>query len=214
MTNSSSVVADLQSKWHTLHDLDRARAVYAIHLAGMSLRALAKALNCSPSLLRHLLAALQAPVLDRALARAGQISTRELARRARAAGIRRTAMRQEVLDIERERAARAGSRATCDWLAAENIPGSYGEQIVEEARRQLAIAEESGKLPRGAAPPDTPISEIIQRCKPAPLKDDSITSSAWYAHWLARWAFYAFPDVQVRLPALDLALEEQFKWYR
>src|ERR1035441_7729018 len=111
MTISSSSVAELQAKWHTLHDLDRARAVYAIHLAGASLRTLAKALNCSPSLLRHLLVALQAPVSDRALARAGQISTRELARRAKIAGIRRVAMRQEVLEIERERAARTGSRA-------------------------------------------------------------------------------------------------------
>ena len=48
-------VVELQSQWHNLADLDRARAIYAIHRAGTSLRALAKALNCSESLLRHLL---------------------------------------------------------------------------------------------------------------------------------------------------------------
>src|ERR1039458_8694604 len=99
MTISSSAVADLQGKWHTLHDLDRARAVYAIHQAGVSLRELAKALNCSPSLLGHLLAALQASALDRTLAREGKISTRELARRARATGIRRAARHREALEL-------------------------------------------------------------------------------------------------------------------
>ncbi len=167
MTISSPAVADLQGKWHTLNDLDRARAVFNIHHAGITLRALGKALNCSPALLGHLLAALQAPASDRLLAREGEISTRELARLAKAAGIRRAAVRQQALELDRERAALAGSRAISDWLVAENIPGSDGEQIVEEARRKLAIAEVTGKLPPGAAPPDMPTSEIIRRCRPA-----------------------------------------------
>jgi lambda repressor-like predicted transcriptional regulator len=45
MSNPSSAAAGLQSQWHTLHDLDRARAVNAIHQAGTSLRELAKTLN-------------------------------------------------------------------------------------------------------------------------------------------------------------------------
>ena len=207
MTISSSAVADLQGKWHTLHDLDRARAVYMIHQTGVSLRELAKALNCSPSLLGYLLVALQAPATDRALARDGRISTRELTRRARTTGIRRATRHREALELDRERAALVGRQAILNWLAAENIFSSYGEQIVEEARWSLAIAEQTGKLPRGAAPPDMLTTDIIQRCRPAEPKRDSISFVAWYAYWLALWAFFAFPDAQVRLPALDLALE-------
>ncbi len=202
-----SAVADLQGKWHTLPDLDRARAVYNIHQAGVSLRALAKDLNCSPSLLRHLLVALQAPATDRALARDGRISTRELARRARATGIRRAARHQEALELDRERAALVGRQAIFDWLAAENIFSSYGEQIIDEARWKLAIAERDHARPRGAAPPDMPITDIIQRCRPAQPKTDAISFVAWYAYWLTLWAFYAMPDTLVRLPALDLALK-------
>src|ERR1035438_7576279 len=51
MTDTGSAIADLQSHWHALCDLDRARAVQSIHQDGMSLRALAPQLNCSPSLL-------------------------------------------------------------------------------------------------------------------------------------------------------------------
>jgi len=100
MSNPSFAVADLQSKWHTLHDLDRACAVHAIHQAGTSLRELAKALNCSDSLLRHLLAALQATPADRLLLRQRKISTNELVRRSEAAGIRRTAMLREAQEFE------------------------------------------------------------------------------------------------------------------
>jgi hypothetical protein len=73
------------------------------------------------------------------------------------------------------------------------------------------MAEQAHKLPRGAAPPDMRITDIIQRCRPAEPKTDSISFVAWYAYWLALWAFYAMPDIQVRLPALDLALERLCK---
>ena len=69
------------------------------------------------------------------------------------------------------------------------------------------MAEQTRKLPRDAAPPDMLTTDIIQRCRPAEPKTDSISFVAWYAYWLALWAFYAMLDVQVRLPALDLALE-------
>jgi hypothetical protein len=98
-------------------------------------------------LLRHLFAALQAPPADRFLARQGKISTNELVRRSKAAGIRRSSMHREAREFERTQAARQGCRTICDWLAAEQISGPYGEQIVDEARRQLAIAEQAGKLP-------------------------------------------------------------------
>jgi hypothetical protein len=183
-----------------------------IHQSGTSLRELTKALNCSPSLLGYLLVALQAPASDRALAHDGRISTRELARRARAMGIRRATRHREALELDRERASLVGCRAICAWLAEENIFRSYGEQIVDEARWSLAMAERDSKLPRGAAPPDMLTTDIIQRCRPAQPNTDAASFVAWYACWLALWAFYAFPDPLVRLPAFDLTLERLGKW--
>jgi hypothetical protein len=211
MPTISSAVADLQSQWHSLHDLDRASAVFAIHRTGTSLRELAKALNCSDSLLRRLLCALQALPEDRYLARKGKISTNELVRRSKAAGIRRSSMHREAREFERAQAARQGCRTICDWLAAEQVSGPYGEQIVEEARRLFAQAEQDGKFPPGTAPADMPIAQIIKQCRPAELTNDSITFIAWYARWLARWTFYAMTDSWVRDTALELALSEQFK---
>jgi transposase-like protein len=211
MSTTSSAVADLQSQWHTLPDLDRAKAVLAIKQSGISTRQIAQHLDCSDSLLRHLLAALQAPPADRLLLRQGKISTNELVRRSEAAGIRRTAMHRESREFERTQASRQGCEMICDWLAAEQMSGPYGEQIVDEARRQLAIAGMTGKFPKDAAPTDMPTAEIIKRCRPAELKTDAVSFIAWLARWLARWAYYAFTDSWVRDTALDLALDIQIR---
>jgi hypothetical protein len=72
MTDRSATVADLRSRWHTLCDLDRARAAQSIHQAGESLAELAPQLNCFRSLLSYLIRAALAPVEDREFARLGQ----------------------------------------------------------------------------------------------------------------------------------------------
>ena len=211
MSTTSSAVADLQSQWHTLPDLDRAKAVLAIKQSGISTRQIAQHLDCSDSLLRHLLAALQAPPADRLLLRQGKISTNELVRRSKAAGIRRTAMHRKTREFERTQASRRACKKICDWLAAEQMSGPYGEQIVNGARHLFAKAEQDGKFPKDAAPTDMPTAEIIKRCRPAELKTDAISFVARHAWWLARWAYYAFTDTSVRDTALDLALDEQFR---
>jgi lambda repressor-like predicted transcriptional regulator len=210
-TVSSFTISDLQSQWYALHDLDRAKAVLATHQNGTSFRELAKALNCSESLLRHLLAVLQAPPADQLLARQYMISTNELARRARAAGMRRSSIHREALELERAHAASQGCKTICNWLTEEEISKPYGEQIVDEARHLFAQAEQTGKFPPGAAPADMPTAEIIQRCQPVELKNDSATFIAWYAWWLALWTFHAFTDSWVRDTALELALEKQWE---
>jgi transposase-like protein len=211
MPTTSSAVANLQSQWHSLHDLDRAKAVFAINQSGISIREIARHLNCSEPLLRHLIAALQAPPADRFLARQGEISTNELVRRSKAAEIRRSSTHREAREFERIRASRQGCKTICGWLADEQVSGPYGEQIVDEARRQLANAEQDGKFPSGAAPTDMPTAEIIQRCRPAELKNGSTSFIARHAWWLARWSFYVLTDPWVRDQALELALNEQFK---
>ena len=107
--DTASAVADLKQKWPTLHDVDRARAVHAIHQAGTSLRQLAKELNCSPTHVRNLNQAAQAPQLHHDLARQGQISTRGLVRRSKAVATLRARKDHETL--ERERALRPESLA-------------------------------------------------------------------------------------------------------
>ena len=209
MNDLPASISDLQSQWQTLSDLERGRAIQAIHLAGASFRQLAKALGRSLTLIRHLCQAAQAPAGDQYLARQGKISTNELVRRARAAGIRGDARRREAIELERTKAARAACRKICDWLSSEKIPGSYGEQIVAEARRQIAFTELKKKLPTHPAPLGMPVDQIIQRCKPPESSVDEFTSTAWFGTWLALWTFYAFNDSGVRDAAINLALEQQ-----
>ncbi|MFZ1085603.1 MAG: hypothetical protein WAN35_11620 [Terracidiphilus sp.] len=211
MSTISSAVVDLQSQWHSLHDLDRAAAVLALTKSGISARNLADRLHLSESLLRHLLCALQALPEDRARARRGEISTNELVRRSKAAGTRRTSPHREAREFERARVALQKCQTICDWLAAENMSGPDGEQIVDEARRLFAKAGQDGRFPPGAAPADMPTEQIIQRCRPAELKDDSVSFIARYAYWLALWTYYSMTDVNVRDQALALALEKQFR---
>ena len=210
MKDNSSAISALQTRWESLHDLDRAQAVRAIRLSGTSLNKLATALGCSPSLLRHLLDALDAPKADQLLARNGKLTTNQLVRSAKAAKAAQKAKEGEALALKRAQASIRGCKEICDWLTRESLPGSYGEQIICEAQRELANAEQNGKLPPGAAPAAMPVTEIIQRCRPAELKTDAILPIAWFAHWLALWAFYLMPDSSVRYRAFESALEKQF----
>lgn len=105
MADTNFAIADLQSRWHTLNDLDRAQAIKVIHQSGVSLRKLASFLNCSPPLLTYLLQVGQAPIEDQVLARQGALSTRALWRAAKALGTRRIALHPEEIAFERERAA-------------------------------------------------------------------------------------------------------------
>jgi hypothetical protein len=120
-----------------------------------------------------------------------------------------------------------GSKLICEWLEERNLCGSYGEQIIEEARTKMMLAEMAGKLPN-VDPPNNPAEPtvIIERCKPQepldskpqePLDskpqeplDDTPTFIAWYAKWLARWVVFAITDPDARDQALDLALQTQY----
>jgi hypothetical protein len=43
-----------------------------------------------------------------------------------------------------------------------------------------------------------------------PIPDDPSVVN-WYALWLYRWTFFAFPDSAVRDEALDIALQKRWK---
>ena len=148
MKNTLSI-AQLQEDWHRLSDLERARAVQAIiSRSGLSIRKIAAQLQLSESLLRHLLQALQAPSSDRDLARQGKISTNELVRRAKAAGLHRSPdNNSEARELERVQETREAADLICDWLAERGQQGSYGKQILKEVRHEFAFREQDGSLP-------------------------------------------------------------------
>lgn len=126
MKNISTTIADLQAQWHTLTDLDRAKAVCNIWWSGTPIHEIASHLNCSETLLRHLLTALQAPLADRELAQRGMISTNELVRRSRTSGARRAARHREAQEFERtqealHRCVERGPRSTFDEAFEDKI---------------------------------------------------------------------------------------------
>jgi len=208
MTDTRSAVADLRSRWQTLCDIKRARAVQSLRQDGMTLRALAPQLNCSPSLLSHLLRAGQARVEDRELARCGAISTRELVRRAGSSGIRNASTQHEGVAFDRERAATQARRAITRWLDEEKIAIVDRDRVIEQARLQLVNADRSAVGPMGADLPDIPIEEVIRLFRPAHLDGDQDRSAAWFAQWLAHWTLYGILDDGVRARALELACNE------
>ena len=205
-------IAEVQADWAKLCDLDRAKAIKSIIRSGMSIRQIATHLNCSDSLLRHLLSALDAPIEDRVLARQGKISTNDLVRRAKAAGLKRKARHREEVALERERSARHGANQISNWLAEHSLQGGRGEHVIEDVRWEYACREFDGSLPQFAASVETGLNELIGRCKPTRPMDDNADFLNWFHEWLCRWTFFAFPDPYVRDSALDIALERE--WHR
>ena len=209
MIDVSRAVADLQSRWHTLCDLDRARAVLSIYQTGMSLRELAPKLNCSPSLLSHLLRALEAAAEDRELARSGEISTRELVRRVRSSGTRATSsMQGEAIAFDHECAAVQASQAIARWFDEENVASTDRDNIVEQACLLLVTADmpEIGSVESYL--PDIPLGEVIRLFRPARLSIDGDSATALLSEWLALWTLHGILDDWVRARALELARKE------
>ena len=184
MIDTGAGVAELQSRWRSLCDLDRARAVQSIHQAGMSLQELAPHLNCSPSLLSYLLRALQAPAKDRELARLGDITTRELVRRARSSGTRPNSIQRESLAFDRECVAVQAGHAIKVWLDEQSIPSADQEQIMDQASSLTASVKRVDLGSLGASLPDIPLVEIIRLFRPADLGTNDDHSIAWFAQWL------------------------------
>ena len=198
MTNT---IAQLQSDWFGFSDLDRAGAVLTIHQSGISIRKIADLLHLSESLLRHLLQALKAQPGDQNLARQGKISTNELVRRARAFLCPAKLHQTPIIDREIRRA----TDYICDWLVQTKLNGPAREAIVKEVQRKFLLMKEAGRHPSAVVPPGTTVSKIIGCTKPPAFADDDIDIVAWFAQWLRRWSFFAFPDEEIRDSALDLA---------
>lgn len=207
MISPIPAITDLHIQWHILLDLDRAEAVSTIHQAGVSLRSLAKALNCSDGLLRHLLHALQASPEDLALARLGNISTWELARRsvANRKGLGLTPPEASASEIE-ESSIRWHNTVR-NWFREQSLSDPYALQVAKEAHCLLLNAEQAGRLPRGRVPSCLPTNEIIRRWHPADQMPRNADFVSWFGRWLAIWSYNAIPDSCVRKRVFQLLTE-------
>jgi lambda repressor-like predicted transcriptional regulator len=203
MTIAPPLVADLQSRWYSLHDLDRAQAVKSIHQSGVSLRALSSFLNCSPSLLTHLLQAIQSPPEDCVLARRGLISTRALVRRVRTTGARHTALHREEIAYERELAAHRFSLGIGRWLDEEGVESVDRERVVEEA----ALLSSPGVVKGALQLNDMATCPQVDGRSSWPTEPDrdDIDPVAHLARRLVLWAFQGISDAQVRDRTFELA---------
>jgi hypothetical protein len=208
MTDTSFAIADLQSRWHTFNDLDRAQAIKSIYQSGMSFRKLASILNCSPSLLTHLLQAGQAPLEDRVLARRGELSTRALVRRARAKGTHRTALHREAIAFEREQTAIQDSRAILNWLAEQDVTDADQKQFIERARQYLFQEEGTWPISPVAMSACKLADKTFRMRRPAQSNLAEIGLFAGFARQLADWALGGITDLQIRQRAFELARDE------
>jgi hypothetical protein len=204
--SADQAIEKLAHDWKQLSDIDRALSLGRIKRSGLSNRKIATMLGRNESVIRRLLLLLPAPAADLIAARAGQISTNELLRRAQA-HIQRQAVRQQA-DRQRERQRRTAeaARLISNWLNKTGLNGPACEAIVNEVRWGFAMREAAGALP-APAKVNLPLEEIIRRSKPA--EDPDIDIVAWYAEWLRQWSFYGLSNPDIRDQALDLALAEQ-----
>ena len=174
----------------------------------MSLRALGPQLNCSPSLLSCLLRAAQAPAKDRERARCGEISTRELARRAGTSQTRSTSTPYEAIAFECERAAVRASQAITRWLDEERVSSTDRKHVIGKACLLLLKADKSAVGSLVGDLPDIPLVEVIRLFRPAHLEADGDRPVASLAEWLALWILHGVLDDRVRSRALELARSE------
>lgn len=205
MNDPYAAIAELRANWARLHDLDRADAIFSMHQSGVKLRHLARELNCSEGLLRHLLKAREASAEDRYFARQNLISTRELARRAGRARRPLQLQSNEAAEFERARAALDISKEICEWLVREQIDAEAKKEIVRWARKFLESAERDGTVPRRLPPVGTTTADMILECRPPLPIPDGPEAISWYGRWLSGWLANRASDRQMRDSALRLA---------
>ena len=217
MSDLHHAVTELKKAWSDLDDMDRAVRITQILDAGVGRRALARAVGCSEGLIRQLRIAADATNDEKQQARRGELSTRQLIEKVLARRKEQEAIDRSNLKSEHQLAAQQAATTIVNWLLAE-LP-SAAEQVLDEANRLLADAERAGKLPTKRAPDGMPVADIIAHLRPKNLLDDkpgdiyvADIPLGRYGTWLCHWAFFAFPQPELRHEALRLAkshLEKQ-----
>ena len=210
----AEAISQLQARWHTLSDFERARAIRPIIRAGLSRRNLASALGTSEATIRQLLLVLEADPADQALFRQDKISRNELIHRAKKLQMERDARQKQSEQQLREAEAIDGCRTILNWLAADDSRCGDAFRIIEDVRWRLDDAERGNALPRERAPKGMSVDEIIRRCQPDPNAYEY--SLTFHSVWMFLWTFFLMPDRWVQWTALDQALERvsRSNWMR
>jgi len=198
-------IDNLKQNWDQLSGVDRAHAVCTINQSGMSIRGIARRLQCGESSLRRLLKALDAPAADLAAARKGKISTNKLVRRAKAAAEEREKKNAEMRELKRKRKILDVSKTICQWLQQEHLGGSRGEAVALEARSMLISDYAAGKLPDADPKVKHPAPEWIEKCRPKTPVPQDVGYIGWYALWLAQWSYCFCRDAQIAIDAVAIA---------
>lgn len=214
MSNICPAITELQARWSSLTDLDRAKALLPLVQAGVSRRFLATTLNCSESSLRHLLQGLQADPEDQQLFRSGSISRNELVRRSRGSRAHREVRSRERAEQARSDSVATGCRTILNWLAQDESRASNAERIVEDARFRLIWSLPGSETKASQPAPNARIDELIASCRPDPHPDELDVS--WNVRWLLTWLSHLIPDAGIRLDAVDQALNRVYSrhWAR
>jgi hypothetical protein len=184
-------VADLQCGWQTLPDVDKGEKIAVILKHGTSGRTLASALKCDEKQVRNFAKIASTTDRDKAQAREGAISTRELVRRANMREQRHAVAAIKRAKANREKRALSACENVLSWFIVERLGPADAEQIVDRTREHLVACEMEGSLPKMVVPAGMSMEEIIKRLRPFQRPDLSLVEH--YAVWLARWLYSRFP---------------------
>jgi hypothetical protein len=201
MSEILPTITTIRAEWTSLHFLEKSNIVSKTLKSGVSLRTLAAATGCDEKTVRNLAICARASVADKAEARSGAISQRELVKRTMAAiklERKRDANRRRD---QNDRFARSGSGQIVQWIRKEGIAFAYGEQIVDRAR-ELIFSAEAAKHGRNAEPTTIRLADPDGSKYKLPFEDEYFVEG--YATWLARWLFASY-EYPVAYRSLDLA---------
>ena len=160
MIDPSPAIANLQARWHSLLDPDRA-GLFLCSTRPVSATANSLRLSIARSRFSaDLVNMLDADPEDLELAGQLLITTNECVRRGKQANARREAARLQA--IERKRVAKVDrvTRTILHWLKSDNATGRNAEQIVQDARFNLILAEQTNGLPTRLPPLGMNVSEL------------------------------------------------------
>jgi hypothetical protein len=140
------------------------------------------------------------------LARHGKISTRELVQRSKLAAKAEAEKTRASEHERRVKESRNWSTRICRWLQELNLAWAHQENVLEETRRELMLAELSGTLPKSDVPKGVALKTIIDRTRPSESSWEQVLWIYFYISWLAHWTVVAIPDQIVRDAAIAEAL--------
>jgi hypothetical protein len=198
----TSDIDTLRNDWPSLSDVDRAHGISNFLQAGISCRALAKAIGCSEALLRHIRPLRDATEEEKNLLRCGETTTNAVLRFIKQR-TSRTAIDKE-LSSTHEQSEHDWAYRILDW--ASGFSPQYAKQVFAEARSRCLVVGER-EIPAADQARKQPIEDVIERCRPHPRELFSLEHDSL---WLTRWALYAIDNSELRVKALTLASERSF----